>query len=144
MTTQAELVEKVTKGKTMPSPKVMRKALVSALRSGQFKQTKNTLCKTDKYRHRNYCCLGVACKVAALAGYPIEEEPVHEDYRVRFNGELYFLPDSVKDVFGFSSGGGSYEKDGDSRSLQEDNDARGLNFSQIADIIESEPEGMFV
>lgn len=145
MTTQAEVVETVTKGKTMPGQKTMRKAWVSALRSGQFKQGANKLCSMDRHRHRKYCCLGVGAKVAALAGFPVVEALDRSDSSLGFDGDESFLSRSLMSVFGLSGFDGGYTDAYDcSRSLQDDNDDRHLNFSQIADIIESEPEGMFV
>jgi hypothetical protein len=110
------------------------KKWVAALRSGKYKQTRHVLC--DRNGH---CCLGVACEVAIENGVPLTREST-EFGRVLFNVyALSLLPYQVRDWLGLRNAGGTY---GDG-SLLHDNDSRGLTFEQIADIIESEPSGLF-
>ena len=56
-----------------------------------------------------------------------------------FDGELAGLPPSVPHWLGLQTADGNYSKGG---ALADDND-RGKTFDEIADIIESEPEGLF-
>lgn len=100
------------------------KKWVATLRSGEYKQTKGRL--ADDFGH---CCLGVACELAIEAG-------VINSY----HKEKGSLPSLVKDWLGLRHWSGRYQ--GENRFLANDND-RGQSFSQIADIIESEPEGLF-
>jgi hypothetical protein len=100
------------------------KAWVAALRSGEYLQIKNAL--TDD---GGYCCLGIACVVADKAGVPAAWR------------NISYLSDSVRRWLGLEDEIASY---GDGQSLANDNDFRNKTFAEIADIIESEPEGLFV
>jgi hypothetical protein len=112
---------------TLEQMKANRKLWVDALRSGKYQQTAATLMDGD-----GYCCLGIACVVAGVS----------TDIFGGF-GNLHRLPE-VKDFFGIDDADGSYfVEDGLIRSLAEDNDT-GKSFAEIADIIESEPEGLFI
>ena len=118
-----------------------RKMWVGALRSGEYKQGRNNLCwKTgDTYE---YCCLGVACEISGLGEFVLssgltsgylgfimdEEQPQNAT-----------LPDAVQEWLGLHDSCGFYG--GGKGSLIELNDA-GVPFTSIANIIESEPEGL--
>ena len=39
---------------------------IEALRSGEYKQTRETLVVKKPFHHSKYCCLGVACRVADI------------------------------------------------------------------------------
>ena len=111
----------------------MKKVLV-ALRSGEYKQTKEAL--QDK---AGYCCLGVMCDVyrketgaelvlssfgfGTLAGGDLDEQ------------------EGVREWVGLVHGEG--DSDGNP-TLAELNDSEGCTFLQIADFIESEPQGLLV
>lgn len=123
------------------------KALVAALRSGRYKRGRGALhdLVTDEW-----CCLGVGCDLYDKAGNEIERLP-DEDPPLgskhdceRFNGKKGTLPREVKEWLGLSDrmGGFRPQKDGDSSSLTMLNDA-GVRFAEIADLIESEPAGLF-
>jgi hypothetical protein len=103
------------------------KEWVKALRSGKYKQTKGVLYEADR---NAFCCLGVACDISGLP----PEEWHGSDYTV--------LPQEVKQSLNLSSNYGRFF-DGDYTSLVKCNDALGYSFDQIADIIESEPKGLF-
>ena len=109
---------------TLEEQKANRKLWVEALRSGEYQQATQSLTQ----RGGGYCCLGVACRVM---GVP--------DEVIRHHDNLHQL-DSVRAHFGIIGADGDYE-DG---SLANDNDKRGKSFAEIADIIESEPAGLFV
>ena len=112
---------------------INQKRWVAALRSGEYKQCRNTLCKIDKDGNRSYCCLGVA--------------------NVLFNlnsADLHNLNNTAhKEVFGLgnSIGGTRYfgsikYKDNVYNCLAQANDS-GLSFDDIANIIEANPELFF-
>lgn len=105
---------------------------VQALRSGDYKQGRSAL----KNPH-GYCCLGVACEV--FPGYPTPLTRKNNDGYTSYNNNYSFLPDIVRRWLGLSTKGGHYN----GGSLVNDNDAS-KTFSEIADIIESRPEGLFV
>lgn len=112
------------------------KAWVAALRSGKYQQGRDYLCKDNRY-----CCLGVACEVLGIgkiidgmgvATY-LGDEPNDKD-----SG---WLPRNAKEALGLRTYNGTLGDGATSLTLLNDN---GATFNEIADIIESEPEGLFV
>lgn len=111
------------------------KAWVKALRSGEYQQAQATLREGDAY-----CCLGVACELyRQTVGKGEWGEKTKKG--TAFLGTLGHLTPPVQDWLGLSDGYGSYGSDR-THSLTERNDA-GATFSEIAEIIESEPVGLF-
>lgn len=110
-----------------------RKKWVEALRSGKYKQCKNKLRKTDLEVIR-HCCLGVACDISGLGKWASNNS-------FTITGDLDWVtnypPVSVTRWLGLSDAYGSYINS----NLAAQND-KGLTFKEIADIIESEPEGL--
>ena len=111
------------------------KEWVKALRSGEFKQRKGSLGGKE---FGGYCCLGVACELAVKAG--VIPSYCYLDWT---------LPLAVKDWLGLVTDRGTYTlPDGELFDLVYANDgkSRGQSktFSEIADIIESEPKDLFV
>lgn len=108
------------------------KLWVEALRSGKYKQV------TDALENRHgQCCLGVACRVAIDNGLALR---VNADGAVTYFGDdTAELPRAVKEWLGLAT---SYGRFDDLTSLVALND-NGSSFDMIADIIESEPEGLF-
>ncbi len=103
------------------SPKEM---WVEALRSGKYQQCPGVLC--DGHR---YCCLGVLCEVFNEAtGTPVA------------TARRRLLPRRVADWCGLRTTDGGF---GDEETLAGLNDT-GKSFEHIADIIESNPPGLFV
>lgn len=97
------------------------------LRSGEYEQTQEILVRLHGDL-RSYCCLGVLCDLARKDG-------VCRACDFQNEGSL---PEVVQSWAGMASDCGLY-KDGPlgwPGSLAADNDVRGLNFKQIADIIE--------
>lgn len=115
-------------------------ALLARLRSGRVKQIKYRLADPDGGR----CCLGVACDIGVEYGAVKLPVALGRSY-LTYEGSTGLLPERVKNLFGFDSIGGAYiDAKGEHQSLHNDNDNRDLTFSQIADIIESRPKGLFV
>jgi hypothetical protein len=125
------------------------KEWVAALRSGAYQQTAGRLRRGD-----NFCCLGVACDLfmeKTGAGSWVKYE--HAQVRAlapTYTFQLFdisantALPDRIVDFYGLSNGDGHYsENDMLDASLASENDS-GRAFSEIADILEAEPEGLFV
>ena len=121
------------------------KKWVKALRSGEYKQGKYALCNplTDKY-----CCLGVAADlyVKEVGDIPVEDSG---DLRA-YDGRDVYPPPAVVEWVGLKDNSGRYVKPGEEvtplggiTSLAYNNDEDGFSFDQIADIIESEPKGLF-
>lgn len=139
------------------------KLWVDTLRSGKYKQTDNTLTKLDEDGNvEACCCLGVACELAVQAGVDITRLTTHpgggdgEEDIIRYEAAYQWdngtqdavLPEPVREWLGLKTFGGEYvmhdeEFDDEiSTSLAEQND-NGATFEEIAQIIESEPEGLF-
>ena len=125
---------------------------VADLRSGKFTQTTGRLTgiyldDTDGIKVIGNCCLGVACErfITENPGVlEIDNTAVTGEGQSRsYSGEESFLPAEVIDWLGLrSSGGEFYNSDGDYSQLYNLNDD-GMSFSDLADIIEAEPEGLF-
>lgn len=118
------------------------KEWVGALRGGEFEQGRCSLRDdTDKY-----CCLGVACEIYRRATGKGIWTPTNTDDPLRFELETEIatglLPHAVRQYFGLTTTCGRYFIDGRMTSLCDANDAGGLSFEQIADIIESNPKGL--
>jgi hypothetical protein len=109
------------------------KAWVAALRSGEYEQTFGVLGNGSAH-----CCLGVACELAVKAGL-ITSELDETGGCMIYKGRSGSLPQEVRSMFGIKGEMGSYA----GSTLARQNDS-GKTFAEIADIIESEPEGLFV
>ena len=109
---------------------------VAALRSGEFEQAQGRLKDGDAY-----CCLGVACEL-----YIRETGVGSWDERSSFlngDGRAYsaVLPDELQTWLGVRADVASYAEGVCALTIDNDN---GKTFTEIADIIESEPEGLFI
>lgn len=114
------------------------KKWVAALRSGKYKQGRSYLKRVDDGEAR-YCCLGVACELFTSPSKTL----AHPDKRICMfgNGASAVLPEDVQAMLGLADPLG-YTPALET-SLSRKNDAECLTFDQIADFIESEPEGLF-
>lgn len=112
------------------------KKWVAALRSGKYKQGKGALHKVSKSRHHTFCCLGVACEIYRKEN---EIKVVKYGSHIIYNEKAGVLPQEVTDWLGLDNNGGYYSKS----SLMSHNDEDRLSFEEIADIIESQPKGLF-
>ena len=111
---------------------------VAALRSGNYLQTKGKL-----RGKRGFCCLGVACDVYSKeTGEGEWSMGAHTRTSYSFGVDgIYIkdhLPQEVVEWFGLSTKDGGWRHS----SLSMRNDT-GSSFNKIADIIESEPNGLF-
>lgn len=111
-----------------------RKLWVEALRSGEYEQGKESLRDGDKY-----CCLGVACDLYAKhEGGQGWGEVTDSGWEFGYGHTCYLAP-VVCDWLGLASLEGLIPGD---KSLVSLNDG-GAGFKKIADVIESEPLGLF-
>lgn len=121
------------------------KKWIEALRSGDYEQTRGALARVGG----GYCCLGVACDLAEANGVHLNVEVfpsvVDDSGMFAYSGYTALLPPSVQEWLGLRTDGGDFyycdAYDG-AGSLAEAND-EGSTFDEIANIIESEPEGLF-
>lgn len=110
------------------------KKWVEAIRSGDYKQGRGQLADGEG----KFCCLGVACDLYAKE---------HPDFPTTYAEMVYYgafedygeLPEEVQKWLGLRTTIGSYAI---RRTLAEDNDL-GMTFPEIADLIETEPRGLF-
>ena len=111
------------------------KKWVEALRSGQYQQGTGGLCGI--YNH--HCCLGVACRIfqEEVGGLQIKLNSRHKYFA--FDIDSAYLPNKVRSWLGLTNRDGDF-KGGSLASLND----RGSSFKEIADVIESEPDGLFV
>ena len=119
-------------------------AWVDALRSGKYKQTTRWLRDDDAF-----CCLGVACELFRQTHGDGEWVTMPDaTARVFVLDNVHItkiLPSRVRTALGLRGNDGEYGASSQAKrvSLALNND-RGMSFSEIADIIESEPEGLFL
>lgn len=117
------------------------KKWVEALRSGKYKQGKYALHRKGSWFQKDrFCCLGVACDLAVKDKVVSRSRTANYLGKFSYDGSEGELPILVaqrlglRDTIGNNTG----------RSLDLLNDYDDLSFNEIADIIESEPEGLFV
>lgn len=121
------------------------KAWVAALRSGEYEQGTGVLRAGNKY-----CCLGIACVLAVKAGVIPEgvvtgvRDGIYE-YGEPEDVQTSGLPQAVREWLRIPHVLAHYFNPelGGYTDLAEKND-NGKTFLEIADIIESEPEGLFM
>lgn len=125
---------------TKEQQKANRAKWIKKLRSGEYRQG-------EGYLHSNsrYCCLGVACEVAIESGVSVERKidkvrSLPNKKVISYDGNSEWLPEAVLSWLGIQSSRGEYNDD----SLSENNDSGGYTFQELADLIESEPDGLCV
>jgi len=122
---------------------------IAALRSGEYAQAHHRLRRDDRY-----CCLGVACDLFHQSGGDGEwvthrgpggvvmysfETP--RNRRESARARIAKLPAEVRVWLGLASDVGGYGVEGE--CLARLNDSGGRSLAEIADIIDSEPDGLF-
>lgn len=110
------------------NPEVKEKWL-TALRSGEYPQTKGALHNTE-----GYCCLGVLCDIAAKEGIVNELPPGEYHLYGTFNGASSYLPVEVRVWAGLWDEQGNPSTDV-YLGLPTVND-NGGTFEEIADLIQ--------
>ena len=106
--------------------KIPYKEWVEALRSGNYKQTKETLKGELPEGGVGYCCLGV---LAEIMGYELEVEPyVGDKENTLYNREG---PKHIYEKF-------EYDMEGGFVDLLTNYNDEVMSFEEIADIIEKE------
>lgn len=114
---------------TPEEQKEHRRLWVAALRSGKYEQGRGVL----RTANNQFCCLGVACDISGVGHWSDERE-----YYAGDDAKYAVLPRPVMAWLGLRDTGGEF---GRRDSLIDQNDG-GKTFAEIADIIESEPEGL--
>lgn len=114
------------------------KLWVKALRSGKYKPTKGCLSKGDRD-----CCLGVACKVYQEIKQDLMLSIDAGGYTT-YDFDIRFLPEKVRKFFGLQTVHGDFiSKNNRKTNLGRINDFSKKSFKYIADVIESQPKGLF-
>ena len=108
---------------------------VEALRSDKYEQGRFMLCNLNN----KHCCLGVACRVYQEEVGDLQIISDSEFGGLSFNDEKEHLPEEVKRWLGLQDNAGGYY-DGSLLCLNDN----WSSFKEIADIIESEPEELFL
>ena len=117
---------------TPEQTKANRDKWTIALRSDKYQQWGGSLTNFDR---TSFCCLGVACDISGLGAWHGSYYEVEGKYSR--NG----LPEPVRDWLGLNSTLGSFEFEDRIRALSTLNDDN-ATFDEIADIIDSEPDGL--
>jgi len=107
---------------------------LKALRSGDYKQGRGSLCNKNKY-----CCLGVLCEIAKIPKSVVSSKVLKADI-FEYEGETGYLPHTLVIKLGISKFGSIGNT---SYSLAALNDEFGSTFELIADVIESYPHLLF-
>jgi hypothetical protein len=130
-------------GKLRPEIKTL---WLEALRSGQYKQTKNFLHVVDNTNGDGLCCLGVLCELAVQAGVIGAEHTENDDTPVVAYGygSVTMPPEAVKewaydhlDSPNLHNEWAVLDLQGAPNSLPVLNDEYGFTFAEIADRIEA-------
>lgn len=121
--------------------KEIREKWVEMLKSGEYTQGHGSLRTDDKF-----CCLGVLCELAVkegVIGLPslVSDNMYSYGDQGNLKGNRSFLPDIVQEWAGVTTNYGKMNTP--ELSLVDVNDT-GKTFEEIAELIASEPEGLFI
>jgi hypothetical protein len=102
-------------------PEDFKKRWIAALRSGEYKQGKHKLHRTED---GSYCCLGVACKISGVSNEVLSQYVYTGIIDTLYPGLIpkVIVKGFINDV---------------AHELANMNDKEGKSFSEIADYIES-------
>ena len=118
-----------------------RRLWVEALRSGKYAQVTGAL---KSMRGAGMCCLGVACDISGLGGWETDAFSSEPGYLTETSYEKMKLPLEVQEWLGLATFWGTFDDPtatSGTEELYQLNDS-GTTFAEIADIIESEPDGL--
>ena len=116
---------------TLEQMKEHRRLWVEALRSGKYKQGTHALRSSDD----RYCCLGVLCDIAGV------EWGRHSSELYRAGYDITAAPPKAMGFVGLTDRIGGFGEGSDALASWND---FGANFAEIADLIESNPPGLFI
>lgn len=134
------------------TPKEVRKLWVEALESGDYKKGVGWLRTIDRDGTDRFCCLGVLCDLASKHGVATGEELMDSGVRCfKYSSPIdcgdnarRVAPNCVKDWAGLWTPGGEFRnydmQDGSLWCVNDHSD----DFTNVIEIIKSEPEGLFV
>ncbi|MFD1083872.1 hypothetical protein [Micromonospora andamanensis] len=105
---------------------------LDALRSGDYRQGTGLLRCKDQF-----CCLGVSCDIAVEQGVIPEPERDGNTYFYGDGSEECFLPPEVFAWLGLDTSDPLVGADGARQFVTHLNDAAGLTFPEIADLLEA-------
>ena len=126
---------------TIEETKENRKKWINALRSKRYQQTQLQLANKDLTA---FCCLGVACDISELGQWQkLDTTSRYSTEHGSKSGSISTLPKDVQEWLGLSDEAGTYSYSDQYLDLVRANDI-GVTFAEIADIIESEPEGLVI
>jgi hypothetical protein len=125
---------------TIEEQKANRKRWVEALRGGEYQQGRNGILKELDGR---MCCLAVACEISGL-GQWVPVPGICEDYAVSSYVSRGAVPIPVMAWLGLRDDNGHFDTSIDGVTHLSSLNDNGTSFRAIADIIESEPPGLFV
>lgn len=111
-----------------------QKQWIKDLRSGEFKQAKGSLHKTNG--KDSFCCLGLVARRSGIF------EAVRQNWQFSYDKKYGVLPDEIRSWVGLYSGSGTATPDSKRHSLTTLNDS-GDTFDDIADVLEKYPEDYF-
>lgn len=122
-------------------PREVRKRWTEKLRSGEYQQGNHVLRVNDRF-----CCLGVLCDLAVKESVIPEPDKIGSYYH--YADQKLHLPESVQQWAGLCHSSGRFKDPSPDNPnplkwsfLSNLNDA-GKSFAEIADVIDSEPEGL--
>ena len=122
-----------------------RKRLSDALRSGKYKKHKKGVINVNltNVNKTTFCAFGVACDVSGLGEWK-DNWFMGTFYTYHIDDRDYtnLLPDEVKDWLGFSNIFGGFVDENRNPTSLDSIDWAGATFSEIADLIDSEPVGL--
>ncbi len=129
-----------TKNKKLTKRQI-RIAWLNALESGKYRQGNGALSIKTSGKHREYCCLGVLCELAAKEG--VVKKNVRKDVGsctgYGEDDKTYYLPKEVKQWAGLKSDQGAYSNT--TLAIQNDD---GKSFKEIAKLIRKHASQLFV
>jgi hypothetical protein len=126
----------------LPDRQRLRDTWLERLETGYYEQGHVDLACRDHGGTWCFCALGAACEVFLdLGGFLLVEE--EGDARI-YNNERYFLPEIVRQAFGFRSYKGDRDPEGTHGSIVSLNDDVALSLPEIAALVRDNPAAYFV